>query len=115
MIALLTGWGLGRTAAKLLAYVGLPLLAILVFYLALDAYGDARYDAGVVETDTKWEEASNKLVDEAAVAADSADAIAEIRAADYAVAVATEKEKLDEAQQTGSSPLDVLFGADSVR
>ena len=109
MIAILMGFGLGKRVAQAVAYIGLPLLLLGAAWFALDWYGDSRFDDGVVETDAKWEEAGNRLVDQAAVARNAADAKAEERAADFAAATAIEKEKLDAAEREGSSPLDVLF------
>jgi len=93
------------------AWIGIGgLLAILAFYAALSAYGNARYKAGVKETDAKWQAASDKLIQQAAASGKKADIAKATRDADFAARQETEKEKLDHAQQTGASPLDVLFG-----
>lgn len=49
MIATLMGWGLGARAAKLIAYVGIPLLILAVvgggiWFLRHDAYNDGQRD-----------------------------------------------------------------------
>lgn len=115
MIGLLMGLGLGKRAAQVVGYVVLPLLLLGAFYLALDAYGDSRFRAGVTETDDRWEAAGRKLEAQAAASASAADTTALVRAVDYNAKVAKEKEKLDAAATDGSSPLDVLFGTDGVR
>lgn len=86
-------------------------MALLAFYLALDAYGDSRYREGKSAADKAWQEASNRLIDKAAKAGTKADTKAAARAADYAAKVEDEKEKIDAAVKEGSSPLDALFGA----
>lgn len=110
MIVWLMGFGLGKRAAQAIAYVALPLLLLGAFYLALDAYGDSRYYAGVTETDAKWEAAGRKLEAQAAASASAADTGSLVRVTDFNAKVAEEKEKLDAAATDGSSPLDVLFG-----
>ncbi len=115
MIGVLMTLGLGKRVAQAIGYVALPLLILAAGALAIHAYGDRRYDAGVADTDRQWQAASDALVEQAAVAATAADAAADTRAADYAQAVATEKEKIDDAARNHSSALDVLFGAERVR
>lgn len=48
MIGLLMGFGLPRLAAKLIAYVGVPLLIAGAIWL----YGHTRYNAGYTQADT---------------------------------------------------------------
>lgn len=85
-------------------------LLILAFYLALDAYGDSRYEAGEKAADAKWEEAERRLLKQAAQAGSEADKKAAARAVEFAAKVEEEKARLDQAAAEGSSPLDVLFG-----
>lgn len=101
-MALLTNkWALGCIGAALL---------ILLFYLWLDAYGDRRYKEGVTATDARWHEASERLKADAANSATQADDAAANRVAQFENQVAEERNRLHEAEQNGSSPLDVLFG-----
>jgi hypothetical protein len=113
MIGMLVGWGMSEKAAKIVAYVAIPLLILAAFYIALDAYGDSRYDAGKAQADAEWKAASDKLVQKAQDAGTKADKAAAGRAADYAAKVEDEKERIDAAKEDGSSPMDVLFGAGS--
>jgi hypothetical protein len=96
----------GERFAPLLAY-GLIILAIVggVLWLRADAYHD-----GERATDAKWVAAGKKLEDQAKVAAGKADTASVQRVEQNNAKVAAEKEKLDEADANGSSPLDVLFG-----
>ena len=110
MIALLLRLGLSRTAAKLIAYVGLPLLVALFLWWRIDAFGDRRYDAGVTATDARWQEASNRLQAEAANSATRADDAAANRLQQFENQVQDERREIDNAQRNGTSPLDVLFG-----
>lgn len=111
MIAFLIRLGLGELPAKLIAYVLVPLLILGAIYLALDAYGDNRYAAGVAVTDAKWKAASDKALDAAAQGATTADKKELPRVVDFTAKVEKEKAKLDAAQKDGSSPFDVLFPA----
>lgn len=113
MIALLMKLGLSDRVAKLVAYVGIPLLILAAFYLTLDAYGDSRYDAGKSKADAEWKLASDRLIQKSQNAGTKADTASAARQADFAAKVEDEKEKVDAAVAEGSSPLDVLFGTDS--
>lgn len=84
-------------------------LLVLAFYIALDRYGDARYEAGEKAADAKWEEAERRLLKQAAQAGTEADKKAAARAVEFAAKVDEEKARLDQAAAEGSSPLDVLF------
>lgn len=110
MIGLLVGLGLSEKAAKALAWVVLPVVLLVGFYLLLDAYGDSRFHAGEQAADARWTEAGRKLEAQAAASASTASAASVARVMDYNAKVADEKEKLDAAAVDGSSPLDVLFG-----
>lgn len=109
MIALLLKLGLSERIAKAVAYIGIPLLILGMFYLALDAYGDSRYQAGRTDEEAAWKAAQDKLLQDAANAADEADSDAVGRALDHAAKVEEEKERISEAQASGVSPFDVLF------
>lgn len=85
-------------------------LLVLAFYIALDRYGDARYDAGKQDADAAWQEASDKLIEDAARAGTKADKAAAGRAADFAAKQEDERERIDRAVEHGTSPLDELFG-----
>lgn len=110
MIAFLIARGLSPLAAKLIAYVGLPLLVALFLWWRIDAFGDRRYDAGVSATDAKWVEAGNRLQAEAANSATRADDLAANRLQQHEAQVEAERRDIDNAVRDGSSPLDVLFG-----
>jgi len=109
MIALLTGWGLSKTAAKLIAYVGIPLLILIAFYFTLDAYGDSRYREGKKDEEAAWKIAHERLLADAAQAEGVADTEALSQELAHAAEVEEEKEKVDAAIADGSSPFDVLF------
>lgn len=94
------------------ALVGL--LAVAAVFFAIRAYGDARYDAGVADTDARWIAAGEKLEQESEASANAADAAAEARTIQFNDALAEEKEKIDEAIAAGADPLDVLFPSGGV-
>lgn len=113
----MAGIGVGFAALNLtqkLTRVGIIFGIILaiggLFYWWLDSYGDRRYDEGVQATDQKWEEARERLKKQAEASATRADDLALNRLNDHVNDVAAEQEALDEAERTGSSPIDVLFG-----
>jgi hypothetical protein len=112
VIGLLTGWGLSAKAAKLVAYVALPLLLLVAFYLLLDAYGDARYDAGKSDENAAWVAAQDKLLADAAKSTETANKEDLTRQLEQAAKVQEEKEKIDAAIADGSSPFDVLFASE---
>jgi hypothetical protein len=85
-------------------------LLLLALYIALDQYGDRRFSEGKAQADREWQAASDKLIQDAQRAGSKADKAAAGRAADYAAKVEDEKREIAEAQATGGSPLDVLFG-----
>jgi hypothetical protein len=85
-------------------------LLLLAFYLALDVYGDSRYDAGKKDEAAAWKAASDKLISKAQNAATKADKAAAANAADFAAKQEDERNRIDAANQNGASPLDVLFG-----
>lgn len=87
------------------------LAGVLILWITILAWGDRRYDAGVTDTDAKWEEASAKLAAQAAKSADAATRREAPRIANHAAQVAAEKEKIDDAIDEGRSPLDALFPA----
>jgi len=110
MIAWLMGLGLSQRAAKLLVIVGGTLLVLAAFYIALTAYGHARYKQGKADADAAWIAASNKLIQQAQSSASKADKAAAARQADFAAKQEDERKRIDAAQKQGDSPLDVLFG-----
>lgn len=74
-------------------------------------FGHSRYQAGVADTDAKWQAASERLAEQARRSADAATRREAPRIAAHAARVAAEKEKIDAAIAEGSSPLDALFPA----
>lgn len=109
--ALLVRAGLSSRLASVLA----PALIVLAAIAAVLWWGHHKYQQGVDDTDAKWEEASAQLKAQAAAAATAAEKPSVQRQIAFAEQVAVEKEKLDEAQATGSSQFDVLFGPGGVR
>lgn len=112
MITMLMGWGLGARAAKLIAYVGVPLMILAViaggiWLIRHDAYKDGRRDEQAA-----WQEAERRLHERERQSAARATVAADKREAEHAAKVEAEKEKIDEALAEGRSPFDVLFGAD---
>lgn len=100
---------LGALTPRAWKVIGL-LAAGVMLIIAVLAWGDSRYDAGVQDTDAKWKQASEKLARAAAKSGQAADAREAQRIRNHASRVADEKEKIDEAVASGASPLDVLFG-----
>lgn len=86
------------------------LVALVGLYLLIAAYGNARYDAGVSDTDAAWKAAAAKLEAQSAAAAQGAETEAVARQMDWNAKVEAEKERIDDAIASGDSPLDVLFG-----
>jgi hypothetical protein len=84
--------------------------ALIALLIAIWAWGNSRYNAGEADADAKWEEAGQRLQEQADQSAAAADKESAQRAADEFERVQDEKEKLDAATESGSSPLDVLFG-----
>lgn len=91
-----------------------PIVILLALGLAIAAYGSSKYSAGkragVEQTDAKWQAASEQLKKDAAKSATRADDAAAKRLEIYVEQQKADEEKLNEAQRTGSSPLDALFG-----
>ena len=90
--------------------VGLLIWGVLAW---LNSYGDRRYREGVTATDQKWEEASQRVQEQARQSATKADDAAANRLAEYVEQSATEQEQVNDAIENGSSPFDVLFGGGS--
>jgi hypothetical protein len=111
MLSILTGLGLSERIAKIAG----PAIIVLLAVVAVLAWGRHKYNQGVGDTDAKWELASEKLKVQAQQSATAADKPSVQRQVQFAEKVAVEKEKLDEAERKGSSPLDVLFGPAGVR
>lgn len=85
------------------------LLALAAIFFAINAYGDAKYDAGKAQADKEWQAAADLLAKQSQGAADAADIPASERAADYAKRLEDEKEKIRIAVDSGESPFDALF------
>lgn len=100
---------------KWIAAGAAALAIIAAAFFAIKAYGGARYDAGVSDTDAKWQAAAEELKRRSARAAVRATDAAEAREAAYAARSAGEKERLDEAIKSGQDPFDVLFPAAPAR
>jgi hypothetical protein len=103
--------GLAPWAAKLLAYVGLPLLLLIAALLALDAWGDSRFRAGKADEKAIWQAASDKLIKEATVSAEAADRKEVPRLVEQAAKVEQERNRIDAALENGTSTIDALFPA----
>lgn len=92
-----------------------PLVAIGLVIAGLAAWGHSKYNAGhddgVTETDAKWQKASDDLKKEAAASATRADDAAVIRLEEHVAQAEEDQEKLDAANENGTSPLDALFGS----
>lgn len=112
MIAALIARGFAPWLAKLVAYAGLPLIALGLAWLALDAWGDSRYRSGKADEKAAWQAASDKLIATAAASGDAATRNEVPRLTEQAAKVEEEKERLDAAIENGSSPFDALFPAD---
>jgi len=115
MIAWLIARGIAPTAAKLITYVGIPLLILFAFWLALDAYGDSRFREGRAAENAAWKAAEDKLLEQAAESSSVADRQALARQLEHSAQVEEEKDLIDDAIANGASPLDVLFPAGGVR
>lgn len=98
---------LGKVGAEFAIWGGL----IGLLALGLVIFGHIKYRDGEKASDQKWEAASAALQLKATKSAAAADVGAMQRQATHDVQVAQEKEQIDEAEQNGSSPMDVLFGA----
>lgn len=87
--------------------IGVGGLVLLI--VAVMLYGNAKYRAGVRDTDAKWQLASDRAIDKAATAADRATRLEAPKVAEHAAQVEAEKVKIDEAIASGNSSLDALF------
>lgn len=107
----LAGLRLAAAGVPRWAWIGLgAVLLLLAFYVVLDRYGDARYDAGKADEKAAWDAAEAKFLKKAGEAEKKADAKAAAREADHIAAVAEERKKIDAAVSEGKSPYDVIFG-----
>lgn len=86
------------------------LMAVAAVWFSIDAYGDARYDAGQAKADADWKAAAEKLEEQSEEAGQKAETGAIEREAEYVERLEEEKERIDDAVREGDSPLDVLFG-----
>jgi hypothetical protein len=117
-MTLLIGWAaklVGERFARPFVFIIGLLLVIGAFYIALDAYGDSRFREGRAVENKAWKDAQDRLLKQAAESATAADKKALAATVEHAAKVEEEKEKVDAAIADGSSPFDVLFGADSVQ
>jgi uncharacterized membrane protein (DUF106 family) len=91
-----------------------PLVALLLIFAGVKIYGHSRYsaghEAGVVETDAKWQKASDELKAEARKSATRADDAAVKRLEEHVAQAQEDQEKIDAANENGTSPLDAIFG-----
>lgn len=100
----------GERFAPLLAYgTVIALLVGALLWLRHDAYQD-----GEAANEAKWIAAGETFEQAAEEAQTAADAASAARAAREFERVREEKEKIDAATAQGTSPLDVLFGSDSL-
>lgn len=94
------------------------LIGALVYAVALIwgvlAYGNARYDKGVSDTDAAWKAASERLAKQSLEASGVAGEAADKRAEAHAERLEKEKEKIDAAVADGRDPFDVMFPAGGV-
>lgn len=109
MIGPLVSLGLGARTAKLIAYVGIPVLMIGAAFLALDAWGDSRFRAGEVAREAVWKAATDAAIAKAATSADAANRKEVPRLVEQAAKVEHEKDLIDAALANGTSPFDALF------
>lgn len=108
MITILTNLGLSRMWAWTVA-IGAPILLLVGTGLAIDAWGDSRFRAGEKLERGKWEAASNKLLAESANASTQAEKNAAAAALDFAARQQIERDRINDALENGSSPVDALF------
>jgi len=101
--------GLSERVARILAPIAIVVVALGALWLLLDAYGDARYDAGKDEADRQWRAAAERLEAQSEQAGSAADKPADEREKAYADRLAEEKEKIDAAIADGGDPLDIMF------
>lgn len=101
--------GIPRLYAIIGAGVG-ALAIVGLLWWAITSYGSRRYQAGVTATDAKWEEASNRLKEDAAQSATRADDNAANRMDEFKQQVDEEQKAIDAAIENGSSPFDAIFG-----
>lgn len=104
--------GLAKSFGRLLPLkTWLMIGGALAVVAAVLWFGHSRYQAGVRDTDAKWEAAAAVLAEQARKSGDAATRREAPRIAAHAAQVAAEKEKIDEAIAEGRSPLDALFPA----
>lgn len=113
----MSGIGTGLMALNLSSKwvkYGAVVLGVVLFCLFIwwrvDAYGDKRFDAGVLNERSKWEAAEEKLRQEAAASATRADDAAAKRLEVHKEKIDADRQAVDQAVRDGSSPLDALFG-----
>ena len=101
---------LGAIPAKLIVYVGIPLLIAGLIWWRVDAWGDRRFDAGFAARDAQVAEANRQLKEAAAKSATQADDRAAKRAEEFQAQAEDDRKAVEDAKANGSSPWDALFG-----
>ena len=110
MIALLAlRLGLQRRTVAIGLWVMATIIILASIYLAMDAYGDARYDAGREDADAEWKAASERLEEQSRNAATDAEREAVAREREYLERLEAERNAIDETVERGGDPFDVLF------
>ncbi|MEL7447501.1 MAG: hypothetical protein AAGK02_17145 [Pseudomonadota bacterium] len=108
LIGVFMRFGLGALPAKIVSWGLVGALAVgLLWWIRHDAYAD-----GVRVENQRWEEALDKVREEAEELGEDVAMDAEERAEEFEEKVLEEKEKLDEAAEAGTDPFDVLFGTE---
>lgn len=110
MISSLIRFGFSRAGAWAIVIIA-TLLLLVGGVLAVDAWGDSRFRAGEQLEKDKWEAASNKLLAEANEARTEAEKNAAAAALDFAARQQIERDRINDAIENGSSPVDALFPA----
>lgn len=91
-----------------------PLVALAILLAGVMAWGKSKFnaghEAGVTETDAKWQAASDKLKEDAAASATRADDAAVIRLEEHVAQAEEDQAAVNKAVAEGKSPLDALFG-----
>lgn len=102
--------GVNSALARGLVWAALAVIVALFIWWRVHAFGVRQFRAGENQADAHWVEAGNRLQAEAANSATRADDAAANRLEQFRNQVDDERQALDEANRTGTSPLDVLFG-----
>lgn len=98
-------------------WIGVAVAALVIVstvFFSIQAYGNSRFEAGEAKADAAWAAAADKLEEESKASATAADVPAIERQIEYNEKLAEEKDKIDEASETGGSVFDVMFDTDGV-